>query len=112
MMPVHLNALVTPGAVHKLDPFPVDFCLTDVVLDLSSFPDGLDSKGSCSIYLATPTNSELLFDSLFVDRHGRQVSLHSGIVCPAGSYLTANVGVFTTGGGSGDVKVLLAGFNC
>ena len=31
-----LNALVTPGAVHKFDSFHVSFCLTDLVLDLLS----------------------------------------------------------------------------
>ena len=106
----HLNALVTPGAVNKFDPFTEDFCLTDLVLDLWTFPDGLDSKASCGIWLVTPGKSEILFN-LFVDRHGQRVNLTSGIVCPKGSYLTANGGVFAAGG-TGDLRVLLTGYAC
>jgi|GraSoiStandDraft_8_1057269.scaffolds.fasta_scaffold155826_2 hypothetical protein len=105
-----LNALVTPGAVHKFDSFHVSFCLTDLVLDLSSFPDGLDSKASCGIWLVQPGVSEILFE-FFVDKHGQRVSLNSGIVCPEGSYLTANAGVFASGG-TGDLRVLLTGYTC
>lgn len=106
----HLNALVTPGMVHKFDPFPADFCLTDLVLDLWSFPEGLDSKASCGIWLVQPTSSEILFQ-LFVDKQGQRVNLHSGIVCPAGSYLTANSGIFATGA-TADLRVLLTGHAC
>jgi hypothetical protein len=105
-----LNALVTPGGVQKFDPFTEDFCLTDLVLDLWSFPDGLDSKASCGIWLVVPASSEILFN-LFVDRHGQRIHLNSGILCPKGSYLTANAGVFTSGG-TGDLRVLLTGHIC
>jgi hypothetical protein len=107
---IRLNALVTPGGLHQFDPFTVDFCLTDLVLDLWSFPDGLDSKASCGIWLVTPGVSEILFQ-FFVDKHGQRVNLNSGVVCPKGSYLTANGGVFATGG-SGNLRVLLTGYSC
>jgi hypothetical protein len=105
-----LNALIPPGAVNKFDPFDADFCLTDLVLDLWSFPDGLDSKASCGIWLVIPGTSEVLFN-LFVDKHGQRVHLHSGVFCPKGSQLTANAGRFAAGG-TGDLRVLLTGHDC
>jgi hypothetical protein len=107
---LRLNALVLPGEVKKFDLFQKDFCLTDVVLDLWTFPEGLDSKADCAIWLVKPTETEILF-KLFVDKHGQHVDLHTGIVCPEGSYLTANSGVFGTGK-TGDLRVLLTGFFC
>lgn len=105
-----LNGLVSPGGVQQFDTFTEDFCLTDLVLDLWTFPDGLDSKASCGIWLVTPGGSEILF-KFFVDKHGQRVHLNSGILCPAGSYLTANGGVFASGG-TGDLRVLLTGHAC
>lgn len=105
-----LNTLIIPGGVEKFDPFTEDFCLTDLVLDLWTFPDGLDSKASCGIWLVTPGVSEILFN-FFVDKHGQRVHLNSGILCPKGSYLSANGGVFTAGG-TGDLRVLLTGYTC
>ncbi|HKI02758.1 MAG TPA: hypothetical protein VKK31_12340 [Thermoanaerobaculia bacterium] len=104
------NALVPPGAVEKFAPFDADFCLTDLVLDLWSFPDGLDSKAGCGIWLVTTGSSEILFN-LFIDKHGQRVSLNSGVLCPKGSYLTANAGVFASGG-TADLRVLLTGHDC
>lgn len=105
-----LNALVTPGGKEKFDPFSEDFCLTDLVLDLWTFPDELDSKANCLIELVIPGKSEVLF-KLFVDKHGQRIHLNSGILCPKGSYLIANSGVFTSGG-TGALRVLLTGHAC
>jgi hypothetical protein len=35
----HINALVTPGQVNQFPTLHQDFYLTDVVLDLWSFPE-------------------------------------------------------------------------
>jgi hypothetical protein len=107
-----LNALVTPGEVEQFDVFKDDFCLTDVVMDLWSFPDGLDSKASCSIWLVTPSQgtSEVLF-KCFIDKYGHQIHLNSGIFCPGGSYLTANSGIFADGA-TASLRVLLTGRYC
>jgi hypothetical protein len=104
-----LNALGLPGQVHQFPAFQADFCLTDVVLDLWSFPDGLDSKASCSIWLVTPGVSEVLFQC-FVDRRGHQIHLISGVDCPSGSYLTVNCGIFVAGP-TADLRVLLSGYD-
>ena len=107
-----LNALVTPGEVEQFDAFKEDFCLTDIVMDLWSFPEGLNSKASCSIWLVTPAQqtSEILF-KFFVDRHGHQIHLNSGVFCPKGSYLTANAGIFAEGA-TASLRVLLTGYYC
>jgi hypothetical protein len=81
-----------------------------MVLDLWTFPGGLDSKARCGIWLVTPGVSEILFN-FFVDRHGQRMHLNSGVLCPKGSYLTANGGVFASGG-TGDLRVLLTGHVC
>jgi hypothetical protein len=105
----HLNALVTPGQQKTFAPFGKTFCLTDIVMDLWTFPDGLDSKASCGIWLVTPAQgtSEILF-SCWIDKYGHQIHLNSGIVCPKGSYLTANSGVFAVGQ-TADLRVLMTG---
>ena len=105
----HLNALGIAGQVHQFPTFQTDFRLTDVVLDLWSFPDGLDSKASCSIWLVTPGTSEVLFQC-FVDRHGHQIHLVSGVHCPTGSYLTVNSGIFAVGA-TADLRILLSGYD-
>ena len=51
---VRLNAQVNPGEVKQFPAFTKAFCLTDVVLDLWTFPDGLNSKASCGIWLVVP----------------------------------------------------------
>jgi len=104
-----LNALVTPGDVKKFDPFTKAFRLTDVVMDLWSFPDGLNSQASCGVWLVTPAQgtSEILFQC-WIDKYGHQIHLHSGIWCPKGSYLTANGGVFAQGP-TADLRVLMTG---
>ena len=104
-----LNALVTPGAVKEFAAFKKDFCLTDVVMDLWSFPEGLDSKASCSLWLVTAAagTSEILFQS-HVNKYGHQIHLNSGVFCPKGSYLTVNSGVFAEGA-TADLRVLLTG---
>jgi hypothetical protein len=106
------NAQVSPGGVKRFDPFKKNFCLTDVVLDLWTFPEGMNSKASCSIWLVTPSEgrSEILFQC-FVDKYGHQIHLNSGVFCPKGSYLTANSGVFVEGQ-TGTLRVLLTGFYC
>ena len=107
-----LNAQVSPGDVKQFDPFKKSFCLTDVVLDLWTFPEALNSKASCSIWLVTPSEgtSEILF-KCFVDKYGHQIHLNSGVFCPKGSYLTANSGIFVEGS-TGILRVLLTGFYC
>ena len=107
-----LNAQVSPGDVKQFDPFKKNFCLTDVVLDLWTFPEGLNSKASCSIWLVTPSEgtSEILF-KCFVDKYGHQIHLNSGVFCQKGSYLTANSGIFVEGS-TGILRVLLTGFYC
>ena len=109
---IRFNALVQPGEVEIFDIFEKDFCLTDMVLDLYTIPDGLNSKASCSIWLVTPSEgtSEYLF-KCFVDRDGHQIHLNSGVYCPKGSYLTANSGIFVEGPTS-LLRVLLTGFYC
>jgi hypothetical protein len=109
---VRFNALLQPGEVEKFEAFKKDFSLTDIVLDLYSIPDGLNSKASCSIWLVTPSEgtSEYLF-KCFVDRDGHQIHLNSGVYCPKGSYLTANSGIFVEGPTS-SLRVLLTGFYC
>jgi hypothetical protein len=104
-----LNALGLPGQVHQFPPFKKDFVLTDVVLDLWSFPKP-DASALCSIWLVVPGTSEILFN-LTVDRLGRRLHLQSGVLCPAGSHLTANVGV-NAAGGTPDVRVLITGAHC
>lgn len=107
-----LNALVEPGKVKEFEPFSDNFCLTDSVMSLWSYPEGLDSKGSCDIWLVTPDagTSEILFQC-YVEKHGHQVHFTSGIFCPKGSYLTANAGIFAEGQ-TGDLRVLLTGYYC
>ena len=107
-----LNALVTAGEVEQFAPFKKDFCLTDIVMDLWSFPDGLDSKASCSVWLVTPSagTSEVLF-RFYIDKHGHQVHLNSGVFCPKDSYLTANSGTFAVGG-TASLRVLMTGYYC
>jgi hypothetical protein len=105
-----LNALVTPGEMKAFDPFPQSFCLTDLVFDLSNFPEGLDSKAGCSVWLVSPGRSEILFN-FHIDKYGHQVHLHSGIVCPEGSYLSVSSGVFVAGK-TADVRVLMTGYTC
>lgn len=107
-----LNALVTPGEVEQFDAFKKDFCLTDIVMDLYTFPEDLSSKATCSIWLVTPaeSTSEILF-SCFIDKYGHQIHLNSGVFCPKGSYLTANSGIFTEGS-TADLRVLLTGYYC
>lgn len=107
-----LSALVAPGEIKVFDPFSKDFCLTDVVLDLLSSPEGLSSKASCSLWLMTPSEgkNEILFQC-HIDVHGHQVHLNTGIFCVAGSYLTANSGVATEGS-TGTFRVMLTGYNC
>jgi len=101
---IHLNALTTPGGLHKFDPFAVDFCLTDLVLD----PEGEGLKGNVSIWLVTPgVSSEILFQ-FYVDNFGKNVNLTSGIVCAKGTFLTANGNTGDTGG----IRVLLTGYTC
>ena len=36
-----LNALLTPGEVKEFAPFSADFCLTDSVMSLWTYPEGL-----------------------------------------------------------------------
>ena len=103
------NALVPPGEVEQFPALEQDYHLTDVVLDLSSFPEGLASKASCSIWLVTPAASEPLFHC-FVDKYGHQIHLTTGIYCPSGSYLTANSGLFAVGA-TGNLRVLLSGYH-
>jgi hypothetical protein len=107
-----LNALVTEGEVEHFDVFKKDFCLTDIVMDLWTFPEGLNSKASCSVWLVTPSasTSEILF-KFFIDKHGHQVHLNSGVFCPEGSYLTANSGIFAEGA-TASLRVLLTGYYC
>lgn len=109
---VRLNDLLLPGKLKKFEVFTKDFCLTDVVLDLYSIPDGLNSKASCSIWLVTPSQgtSEDLFNC-FVNRSGHQIHLNSGVYCPKGSYLTASSGIFAEGPTS-SLRVLLTGSYC
>jgi hypothetical protein len=106
----HLNALVPPGQVHQFEPFTKQFCLTDIVLDLWSFPESLASKASCGIWLITPaeSRSEILFQC-FVDKYGHQIHLESAIACPAGTCLTANAGIFAEGQ-TADLRVLMSGY--
>ena len=105
-----LNASVAPGEVKQFDPFTEDFCLTDLVLDLWTIPDGLDSKASCGISLVASSGTEILF-SFSVDKYGRRVHLNSGIVCPKGSSLAASGG-FSPTEKRGSLKVLLTGYAC
>jgi hypothetical protein len=108
---LRFNRLILPGELEALPDFETDFRLTDIVIDLWSFPDGLNSKASCSIFLIIPSvSSESLF-KFFVDRHGRQVHLTSGVFCPANSHLSASGGVFVEGG-SASCRLLIAGFRC
>ena len=109
---VRFNALVTPGEVETFAAFAKDFCLTDIVLDLWTFPEGLNSKASCSIWLVTPSagTSEVLF-KFFIDKYGHQVHQNSGVLCPKGSYLTANSGIFAEGA-TASLRVLLTGYYC
>ena len=109
---LRINTLLLAGELEQFDPFERDFCLTDVVLDLYSIPDGLNSKASCSIWLVTPSEgtSEYLF-KCFVNRDGHQIHLNSGIYCPKGSYLSASSGVFVEGPTS-SLRVLLTGKYC
>jgi hypothetical protein len=104
-----LNALVTPGEEKKFDPFTKEFRLTDIVMDLWTFPAGLDSQASCGVWLVTPAQatSEILFQC-WIDKYGHQIHLNSGILCPKGSYLTANGGVFAQGL-TADLRVLMTG---
>jgi hypothetical protein len=102
------NALVSPGQIQQFPTLGADFYLTDVVLDLWSFPEGLDSKASCGIWLVTPASSSEVLFQCFVDRHGHQVHLVSGVHCPSGSYLTVNAGIFAVGP-TADLRVLLSG---
>jgi hypothetical protein len=104
------NTLLTPGDVKQFEAFKKDFCLTDIVLTLWNFPEGLNSKASCSIWLVTPEKSEVLF-KCFIDKYGHQIHLNSGVLCPKGSYLTANSGIFAEGS-TADLRVLLTGFYC
>lgn len=107
-----LNALLVPGAAKEFAAFGDDFCLTDAVMDLWTFPEGMDSKGACAIWLVTPDagTSEILFQA-HVEKHGYQVHFISGIFCPKGSYLSANAAVFAEGQ-TGDLRVLLTGYHC
>lgn len=102
------NALVSPGEVAKFDTLSKNFSLTDVVMALYNYPEGLNSKASCSIWLVTEGSSEYLF-ACFVDKYGHQIHLESGIFCPTGSYLTANSGVFTEGT-TASLRVMLTGY--
>jgi hypothetical protein len=104
------NALVQPGEVEQFPTLDSAYVLTDVVLDLWTFPEGLDSKASCDIWLVTPQagTSEVFFHC-FVDKYGHQIHLASGIHCPKGSYLTANAGIFAVGA-TGSLRVLLSGY--
>jgi hypothetical protein len=105
------NALVTPGQVEQFPTLQQDYYLTDVVLDLWSFPEGLSSKAACDIWLVNPTaGSSEVFFHCFVDKYGHQIHLITGIYCPSGSYLTANSGVFASGA-TGDLRVLLSGYD-
>jgi hypothetical protein len=109
---VRFTAEVAPGGVHVFDTFTADFCLTDVVLDLASFPDGIDaSKATCTIWLTKPEVSSQTLFPLSVDKHGQRINLTSGIVCPKGSLLTANAGLFVTGN-TAKVWVVLTGYIC
>ncbi len=111
-----LLGLAEPGKIHQFPVFENDFCLTDVVLNLYTYdsgPNGLNtSKGSCDIWLVDPAanTSTWLFKCL-VEKYGHQIHLTSGILCPKGSYLTANAGVFTEGN-SQIVKVTMTGYQC
>ncbi len=109
---VRFNTLLQPGDVEQFEALAKDFCLTDIVLDLYTIPNGLNSKASCSIWLVTPSEgtSEYLF-KCFVDRDGHQIHLNSGVYCPKGSYLTATTGIFVEGPTS-SLRVLLTGFYC
>jgi hypothetical protein len=107
----HFNALVTPGQVSQFPTLQQDYYLTDVVLDLWSFSEGLSSKAACDIWLVTPSagTSEVWFHC-FVDKYGHQIHLVTGIYCASGSYLTANSGVFASGA-TGDLRALLSGYD-
>lgn len=109
---VRLNGLAIPGEIKEFDAFGNDFCLTDIVINIYSYPEGLKSKGSCDIWLAIPSRSttEYLF-TFFIDKYGHQVHLNSGVFCPKGSHLTANAGVFADGA-SATMRVLLTGYYC
>jgi hypothetical protein len=108
---VRFNTQLTPGAAHAFDTFTADFCLTDVVIDLASFPDGLDSKATCTIWLTKPEVSSQTLFPLSVDKHGQRVNLTSGIVCPKGYFLSANAGLFVTGN-TASIWVVLTGYTC
>lgn len=43
---VRFNTLLQPGDVEQFEALAKDFCLTDIVLDLYTIPDGLNSKAS------------------------------------------------------------------
>jgi hypothetical protein len=110
---VRFNALVTPGETEIFPPFTRDFCLTDIVMDLWTFPEGLDSsKASCTIWLVVPAagTSESIF-KFSIDKYGHQVHLNSGVFCPKSSHLTANSGIFVVGA-TAPLRVLLTGFYC
>lgn len=101
---LHLNALVPSGTANPFPAFTADFCLTDLVLQLTSTTGG---KSYCVIWLVTAAASEELF-FFSVDEHGQRVTLNSGIVCPKDSYLSANT--FT--GATANLRVLLTGYYC
>jgi hypothetical protein len=105
------NVLMPPGILQRFDPFTDNFCLTDIVTGLYSFPEGVDgSKASCSIFLVRPQVSSYLF-KFFIDKNGHQIHLNSGVFCPSGSYISASSGVFSTGGTS-SFRLLMTGFYC
>jgi hypothetical protein len=104
-----LNAQVAPGEEKKFDAFTKPFRLTDIVMDLWTFPDGLDSKASCGLWLVNPAQgtSEILFQC-WIDKYGHQIHLNTGVLCPKGSYLSANGGVFAEGQ-TADLRILMTG---
>src|SRR5258708_4306576 len=79
---MRLTAEVSPGGVHRFDTFTADFCLTDMILDLYTLPDGFDSKATCTLWLVTPDVSSETLIQFYIDKFGRRENLTTGIVCP------------------------------
>ena len=106
-----MNAVVGVD-VKQLDAFKKNFCLTDIVMNLYNYPEGLNSKSMCNIWLVTPSRrtNEFLF-TFFIDKLGHQVHLNSGIVCQKASYLTLNPVIFAEGA-TASIKALLTGYYC
>jgi len=119
----HGRALIGPLECKTvIGPFTENFVLTDAVLALNTYPEGLlNSHSGATVWnpipvgvLPSPGGGWIVSRKLLtckIDYRGHQIHLESGIVCPAQSSLSVCIS-FSTAASSPWVFATLSGYYC